>query len=210
MCKCNSYFIETSYSVICSKCGSEKPHLKMDTYFNMCSAPLQMGYDRSLRWRNKIDKMVGFNNGPRWNDPVWKYLEQNRNLIKQPQDICDCLRKSNLKNKHYDSIRVFSTVFTNIRVCVDALLIREQLNKLFKYIHYRWVVTQNSAGFFSYNWLLHFCLVLLESPLIIYLKPPTCKKRSDKYLEKLGSILPLKNDETMNRDTISTHLLNEL
>ena len=87
---------------------------------------------------------------------------------------------------------------------------KQQLTKLFKYIHYRWVVTQNSGGFFSYNWLLHFCLVLLESPLIIYLKPPTCKKRSDKYLEKLGSILPLKNDETMNRDTISTHLLNEL
>jgi len=126
-----------------------------------------------------LEKLFGIHNGPKISDQVWNVLEKH--VLKTPEDVRNALRGSKLKNKHYDCIRIFCDIFTPIKTQVNRKLLQTLLDN-FDFLHNRWLLLKPSGSFFSYDWLIRQLLEESDSPLLIYLKPRTCKKRHLKYL----------------------------
>ncbi len=168
----------------CRQCGVANPTLVLDT-FNINSAPLFRGYNRRSRFSLKVRKLLGLHSGPGYDDPVWKYLDSQRVTLNSPFDVRAALRTSSLKNKHYDSLRGFCDVFTDFRTNVlNPEPVKRALFFLFDRMYARWnSVVQEK--FFSYAWLFRRFLNEIGCPLVIYLKPKTCKLRDIKYNEMM-------------------------
>ena len=209
MCCSNPILIDTGYSVICKECGLEQHIIRIGNYSKHCS-PLRSGYNRQQRWNLKINKLIGYHSGPTLTDPIWGYLKKNKHMLQTTFDVRQCIRNSNLKHKHYDSMRVFTDCFTNHRVLIDSVKTKDILIEKFKFVNSRW----NASGeksFFSYCWLLRKFLTQMDSPLTIYLKPPTCQRRASKYkllFEKIT--LPHCMDSVTGRDRPNSRLHNDL
>ena len=179
-------WLDCSYCKVCKLCGLTLQTLQLDT-FCLSSAPLYRGYNRRARFCLKVKKLVGLHNGPNYTEPVWEYLNAQRLLLNTPFDVRTSLRSSRLKNKHYDSMRIFCDTFTDYRVDVDILLLQRQLLDEFDRLYAKWS-RDTIHSFFSYSWILRIFLDKLKSPLICYLKPPTCKRRHAKYLLQLTKL----------------------
>ena len=182
---CQHEYVFTSWNKTCILCGLEKYFLSLDTY-SVFSAPLERGYSRAQRFRIKIDKLLGLHSGPNCEDPIWRYLDSRKLFLSNPFDVRQCIRSSSLKLKHYDCVRIFSNAFTPFRVTVQttSLALKKTLLAKFDTLYYRWI-QMNCSSFFSYDWILRYFLEQLQSPLVVYLKPKTCRKRDKKYREKL-------------------------
>jgi hypothetical protein len=185
---CNHDYIYTDHSKVCTECGVETPVLRLDTY-SKCSAPLNRGYDRGCRFRIKLMKLFGMHSGPKYEDPVWKMLHAIQDELHTPRDVRKRLRGFKLKNKHYDSTRIFTDTFTPFRVAVPfAAQVRERIQQKFRAIHSSWRAYTPHESFFSYDFLLRLLLVEEKCPLVVYCKPPTSKRRRTKYMSKLAII----------------------
>ena len=88
-----------------------------------------------------------------------------------------------MKAKHYDCIRSFTDIFTTYRVeKYNQLMTREHLIRQFNVLHQKWGrLKQVNKPWFSYDWLLRKFLEAMNHPLVAYLKPPTAKRREEKY-----------------------------
>ena len=200
-------FIETSHSHICTSCGLEKSYTHIDSW-NPCSAPINKGYERTVRFRQKVDKLLFLQNAPRVEAPVWKFLEGC--TLKTPNDVRKALRQFSGKNKHYDSIRLFTRCFTPFRVVPkhDALRLNGCLTLLFRFVLRLWNrynIRTKRLPFYSYDFLLRAFLVKLESPLVAFCKPITCKKRHARNNERLAVILAAGSGESCYRSFAVTH-----
>ena len=152
--KCTHRFKHTPCTRVCVECGLEERSLKLDSY-NAFSAPLCKGYRREVRFRQKIDKLIHLQNAPPTKCPVWEYLASQKPFT-TPSDIRKALRRYGEKNKHYDSIRLFTRVFTPFRVVVKrAYRLSKMLNTMFARVVRLWnrynLVTE--MNFFSYDYL---------------------------------------------------------
>ena len=189
---CNHKWLHTSCTRVCKDCGLEKRLLLLDTY-NVNSAPIERGYNRRQRYKVKVDKLLGLHCGPKYDDPVWGHLAKHKVTLNTPFDIRECLRSSSTKNKHYDNVRTFSDAFcTDFRVEYCQVAVKRFLMDSFDELYAGWN-RRNEESFFSYAWLLRFFLEQIDSKLIVYLKPKTCKRRNAKYLQKLNLILSRKS-----------------
>ena len=180
----------TDCSRVCHLCGLERWSLSLDR-FATYSAPMHTGYDREARFKLKVDKLLGFHSGPGFADPVWNALDERRADMKCPRDVRRVLRGLDLKNKHYDCVKLFTTVFTPFRVTklFDVLLLKQRLTRMFSDVLVKWNRFAHQQPFFSYDFLLRYFLEVLRSPLAVFVKPYTCKRRKKKYLAMLASIL---------------------
>ena len=197
---CEHRFLETSYTRVCIKCGVEHTTLTLDKYA-VHSAPLAKGYERSVRFRQKIDKLLCLQNAPPLNCPIWEYL--NKQNMTCPTDVRYALRRYTLKNKHYDCIRLFTRVFTDFRVVFKQTppRLNEQLTSKFNNVIRLWR-RYNMVGtmpFFSYDFLLRVFLEELKCPLVVYCKPVTCQKRHARNNRRLEVISALGGDGTCYR-----------
>lgn len=184
-------FIETSHSHICTNCGLEQRFTHIDSW-NPCSAPINKGYERTVRFRQKVDKMLFLRNSPPIDAPVWKYLEGCS--LKTPNEVRKALRQFGGKNKHYDSIRLFTRCFTPFRVTPkhDVLRLNACLTLLFRFVlrmWHRFNIRGKRVPFFSYEFLLRTFLVKVDSPLVVFCKPVTCKKRHARNNKRLAATL---------------------
>ena len=201
---CDHAWIHTEYSKICEQCGIEQIILKVDRY-NKYSAPLQRGYDRCGRFKIKLDKLYGRHSGPKMDDPVWAELESIKYKLRNPDDIRKALRLLKVANKHYDCIRIFSDIFTKFRVTIldsqesDIILFK------FRSIHAAWRRHRSQQQFFSYDYLLRHLLDELKSPLVVYCKPQTNKRRRLKYEKKLNLIRVQSADRMSNHTPVVSH-----
>ena len=172
--------------------------LCLDTY-NAYSAPLCKGYQREVRFRQKIDKLISLQNAPPSTCEVWDFLK-SRNPLNTPECVRKALRSYTGRNKHYDSIRLFTRVFTPFRVSLKRSpdRLNERLTTFFSYINRLWTRynVRVTMPFFSYDFLLRQFLEHLESPLVVYCKPVTCKKRDIRNNQRLTAILALGDGET--------------
>ena len=183
---CTHSFVFSSWSKTCINCGIESYFVSLDKY-NLFSAPLERGYDRSQRFRMKVDKLLGLHTGPNSFDPIWEYLDSRKLFLNNPFDIRQTIRRSKLKMKHYDSIRIFTDAFTTFRVPSNQpLVLKKNLVAQFNNLYHMWLQRKDQS-FFSYDWILRYFLESLHSPLIVYLKPKTCRKRDIKYRAKLNN-----------------------
>ena len=184
-------FIFNDATRICTKCGVEQRHLVLDS-FNKFSAPINRGYSRRSRFKLKVDKLLGFHNGPSPTDPIWSALEAHRGKMQNPHDVRKVLRSLKLKNKHYDSVKIFVDCFTNFNVAKECVIpssrLRSNLLQLFDQVFRGWLKL-NENTFFSYDFLLRRFLIILKSPLNLYCKPASCKRRTTRSLERMMSIL---------------------
>ena len=204
----HDFTVWTGYSTVCTQCGVEIMSIELDNFSSSCSV-LNNGYDRVQRFALKVSKLLGLHNGPRATDPVWAYLEIHQSRLKTPTDIRHCLQLSKLKCKHYDSLRTFCDIFTDFRVQVDMYRTQSYLVDMFRFLNSKWKMLDESS-FFSYCWLLRYLLEKINSPLLVYLKPPTCRRRSQKYLrflDKLFKQSPRMGDDH-HHDTPDTRLHN--
>ena len=197
MCRC--VFTYTSYCRVCVLCGVQTTWLCLDQY-NIYSAPLERGYNRRHRFKTKVLKLVGLHSGPAHGDPVWPYLQQRSIFLQTPGDVRDCLRHSNLKQKHYDNLRQFCDAFTCFRVEHCQQEIETYLMRCFDELLVGWNRLKGET-FFSYAWLLRYFLTTIDSPLLAYLKPKTCKRRDLKYLKKWNAIRFPNSDGTLYCDS---------
>ena len=207
---CEHTFIFTNYSQVCTICGEEERIIFLDKY-NPFSAPICKGYERVVRFRQKVDKLIFLFNPPPHKSPVWKFLETAAPL-QGPADIRRALRKYKGKNKYYDSIRLFTRTFTPFRVKLtrDGLKLTNRLTMFFDTVlrcwkHHNFSVDYeaslagtetNRVPFFSYDYLLRHFLSILKSPLVAYCKPITCKVRHERNNQRLCIILAAVDDET--------------
>ena len=177
----------TNCSQVCCLCGKETRILPLDTY-NKYSAPLSRNYDRKNRFGVKVCKLLGMHSGPPAHDKVWKMLENH--TMESPACVRKTIRNSKLNTKHYDCVRVFCDVFTKFRVRgYDPHVMKKYLESCFAEVHRCWCrVDGVSDSFFSYDFLLRYFLEQIQSPLLVYLKPKTNKRRLKKYLMKLEFI----------------------
>ena len=182
MCEqCDHQWLHQTCFNICCKCGETKQILCLDT-FSINSAPLFRGYNRRSRFALKVRKMIGLHSGPVFEDPVWECLNSKRVSLNSPFDVRATLRESRLKNKHYDSMRTFCDTFTEFRVAIEPMKLQKTLLYKFDRMYARW----HQCGydvFFSYAWILRLFFNQEQCPLICYLKPPTCKRRNQKYTD---------------------------
>ena len=184
---CNHDFVHLDYCRICQICGLEEHQLRLDTY-NVNSAPLHQGYNRRARFRLKVDKLIGYHSGPNVRDPVWAHLQQCRGL-KTSTCVRRALRSFKISQKHYDSVRLFTRVFTPFVIPrVNTLATKESLEKQFEHVLVLWNRSRLTRPFFSYDFLLRRFLECIRSPLIVFVKPYTCKKRRRKYENLLFEI----------------------
>ena len=199
---CCHDWVHESNSKICRICGIETREYGIDTY-NKYSAPLFRSYDRLARFKLKVNKLLGIHAGPHFNDPIWALLEKKQ--FNTPQELRKILRMCNLKNKHYDCVRIFCTIFTRFRVTiVDVYALREHLLYKFKNIFLPWSVQHQMKSFLSYDFLLRLFLEEIHSPLVVYLKPQTCKRRLKKYLTMLRFIQAPRDCRRLNRTTANS------
>ena len=185
---CSHSWMFTDHSKVCRDCGLERLVLRMDRYWKH-SAPLNRGYDRSGRFKVKLDKLFGLHTGPPFADPIWEQLQAVRHKLSSPSDVRRTLRSIRLKNKHYDSLRMFCDTFTKFKVVVpNPVQLKERLLRRFREIHTAWSARIPHKPFFSYDFLLRYLLVEANSSLLAYCKPATSRRRQQKYLEKLRII----------------------
>jgi len=171
---CSHVFVHTTWNKVCTECGLLQRILLLDTY-NVFSAPLMRGYNRTQRFRVKVDKLLGIHNGPKATDPIWKYLNDKKIFLNTPFDIRQTIQQSKLKLKHYDAIRIFSDTFTTFKIDTGTpIKIKETLMNRFNSLYYDWVKS-----------MLRYFLTHMKSPLLVYLKPKTSRKRNIKYIQKL-------------------------
>jgi len=207
---CTHKWMYTASSRVCNRCGLEKRILCLDR-FNKYSAPLHRGYDRSGRFKVKLDKLFGLHSGPKATDPVWEQLNAVQEQIDTPQQVRRKLRQFNIKNKHYDCTRIFCDTFTKFRVHVhNALRLKETLLRKFQLIHCSWRAYTPNEAFFSYDFLLRHLLEEANSPLIVYCKPPTNKRRRKKYTTKLQIIRARNDCKTLSQRPATNHSQSEL
>ena len=134
---CEHVFLFTQHSRICTNCGVEERRLTMDVY-NANSAPMSKGYERSVRFRQKIDKLLFLRNPPPATCLLWDFLATQK--MKSPLDVRNALRRYTGKQKYYDSIRIFTRTFTPFRVKLrqDVLYLDTQLQRLFSCVLRNW------------------------------------------------------------------------
>jgi hypothetical protein len=205
---CKHVWLTTDHTHICSQCGLEEVYLSVDKY-NKFSAPLNRSYNRLTRFCTKLDKLLAIHSGPRATDPVWSFIHSSCKKHFTPKDIRHALRRSDLKLKHYDSIRIFSDAFTNFKIRpFNVHTLRDVLIVKFNFIHRRWKVA-NIKQFFSYDFLIRMFLEDINSQLLIYLKPSSNKQRLRKYHEKLNSILTRNGGRKWNHDSGDIHSPND-
>jgi len=183
---CKHDFILTSYSRICTQCGIEKTMLNLDVY-NKFSAPLCKGYERSVRFRQKTDKLLYLMNPPPFESPIWMHLRKQN--MSNPQGVRDALRIYTGKQKHYDCVRIFTRTFTPFRAesSHDNVFLHKRLQELFACILRNWAT--HDTPFFSYDFLLRLFLAIMKSPLEAFCKPITCIRRHQRNLDRIRSIL---------------------
>ena len=203
---CNHEFVQTSHSRICTECGVETRIFFLDTY-NPYSAPICKGYERAVRFKQKINKLIFLFNAPQTNSPVWEFLKKRK--LQGPSDIRRVLRMYKGKNKYYDSIRLLTRVFTayRIQMLYDGIELRRLLTTKFNSILRAWKLYNliKPLAFFSYDFLLRLFLFELKSPLIAYCKPITCRKRHIRNHERLKIILAATDDEMCCRNFVTDH-----
>ena len=206
---CNHCWLDTGYTKVCCDCGLEQKVLVLNVW-NKFSAPLNRQYDRVGRFKIKVDKLIGLHCGPKYTDPVWVVLKRKK--LCNPGDVRQAIRKSRLKAKHYDCVRIFCDVFSRFRLPaeVDPLATQTLLLDMFEDVHHAWLRRwENSEGFFSYDFLLRYFLEQINSPLVVYLKPKTNKTRLKKYMEKLRTILSQDKNGKWSQNFATIHSLNE-
>ena len=184
---CKHVYVYQSWCKTCTLCGLESYFLALDTY-SVFSAPLERGYSRIQRFKIKVDKLLGLHSGPNCVDPIWKHLDSRKLFLNTPFDVRQCIRRSKLKLKHYDCIRIFTEAFTNFTVPTNttSLILKETLIEMFDKLYYKWIQV-NKNSFFSYDWVLRYFLENMKSPLVVYLKPKTCRQRDLKYRTRLNN-----------------------
>jgi hypothetical protein len=186
MSQCEHDYICNEYSKICTNCGLQETILTLDNY-NVYSAPILKTYDRRHRFKLKLQKLLLLHSGPKFSEPVWKILEKGS--MDTIVELRMVLRNSNLKQKHYDTIRLFAKIFCKIQIDIeqDPYVLLQTMFKEFEEIHFAWKRTVNDL-FFSSDWLLRMLVKKYCPKLIVFLKPATSVLRNQKYSAMLNTI----------------------
>ena len=219
-CSCSTDYIVISsyYTIICTKCGLETPTALDPNACDMTteiSPPLVRNYSRPDRWKSLIKKITGVHSGPNRSDPVWNYLQFQKQL-NTPDDIIKVLRKSKLKNKHYQSVHTFAKCFLKNYVPPKHApeKVQHQLGIYFDHIASMWAGSFcDDSPFMSYAWLIEQGLELYGfREYLPYVKKLMCPERRKKYVSLL-TVLYQKygtHVETRHRAVLSNRSLNEL
>ena len=183
-------------TIVCTKCGHESTSQIVspndDTTYNSHNArPLNNRmYNRPDRWKSLVRKVVGIHSGPPKHDPVWKYLDANKDQIVETQDVYKVLRRSGLKHKHYQCAHIFAKCFAAnyTQPTHKPLTVETHLNAYFKHIQRMWNSGQFDF-FFSYAWLLEQGLnVFGHFEYLPYVKTLICRRRRHKYVKMLMTL----------------------
>lgn len=192
MC-CGGKLFSTGYSRICTVCGRETSVVEniIPSYLQ-CHEKLRSltTYSREYRFATLLKKTILHHNGPPTDSPVWNHLftEHSKKPFTSPECIVHSLSKIMLKNKHYDSLTIFSVVFGLCERPQITLAQYEYGIRIFREIRNRWK-SSSMRRFFSYYWLLNHILSLMGCAYLkLYTKKLKCPKRSTYYTELLSTL----------------------
>ena len=200
-CNCNSV-IYTTYSVVCTICGVEKPYIstKIQSYSTIpqTHSTIIAPYCRKHRFSCLLRKVIGVDSGPPPSDMVWQVLSQSA-PFKSTRCIIDCLKNTDLKNKHYNNLHSFGKAFLTryIPPETNPCNVQKIMYSLFDEVLFRWNRSSNNQSFFSYSWLMEklFKIAGLFDNYSTYLKVLICPIRRRKYQSRWDDITkPLPKD----------------
>ena len=199
-CSCdNTLLVQSDYgTVICTKCGLEtqitlEPHEASPGGASFeFSPPIVRVYSRPDRWKTVVSKIVGNHPGPPQNDPVWDYLKNNSHKCSSPRSILQLLRKSGLKNKHYQCLHTFAKAFQSdySPPRISPTVVEHKLGIYFDFVNNSWLkFSDPKSPFISYAWLLEQGLTFYGfREYLPFLKKLMCHTRRMKYVSILHSM----------------------
>ena len=192
---CGSRCLQTNYSFICTRCGSEKmsyqPEMYLPGYGRSYSAMNKSVYSRRYRFHALLLKACNHAHGPVATDPIWSILEKHRGTYKTHWDILKVLSKTAAKNKRYDALPCFCRIFLPDYFRPRAVSVKQiqQAMVLFDRVEKRWKATRHNR-FFSYYYILELILKQIGcGDCLTTCKKLICLKRRayyDNLLETLG------------------------
>ena len=111
---CKLRLFESNYhTLICLGCGRETHaglNPALTSYTPHPPRALPPTYNRSVRFKELLNKLLGQENGPKDTDPVWVFLKKHA-PYSSPEAIFNSLKQSGLINKHYGSCHLFTKIF---------------------------------------------------------------------------------------------------
>ena len=199
MCNCATSILVTTFSHICTKCGSEIPFVspQIQTFHEQprC-AIVSSPYSRKQRFIILLRKILGVDSGPGHRDSVWCVLA-NSAPFKNTEEIISCLKHSGLRSKHYTSLHIFAKLHVanyTAPVCrLSPYDIEHKMDLLFDEVEFMWCRFQSHESFFSYAWLLEKLLkhINVFHSYSQYLKVLVCPHRRQKYHKRWQAITKL-------------------
>ena len=197
--------VTSANTSICIECGNEKktPYDLSKEPYDWTRVPCITSYSRKKRFAKLFDNTV--NPNAETNDNLMLRYLMGVGLIRTVPELLRIIKKSNLRDKRYGSLHVFSKMFVQSyqkpTTPKNLLLLRKSILKRFEdyeFAHKRY----GSGNFFSYRWLL--AKLLKEFNLdryLVFVKMLKCPIRCS-YYETMFADLNIKLCGKITGDTL--------
>jgi len=195
-CECGVRLIDSLTSTeVCRMCGRETYVLQSCNFtncgFQTSHSPFLSGYSRTKRFK-QMSEMLLFPTPSNPDTPALKLLTEHKDQIKCLKNIICLISESDLKDKRFCSLHLFSRIFNPLyKLPVkynDLFFMLERMTSKFQMIELRYKQLATDKPFINYTYLLRNILDGLGYlDYLKYVKILKCNKRKERYRMLLES-----------------------
>lgn len=195
-CKCDAKILESQEStLICTGCGQER-YILTTCNFNNCGfqmkhSPFLTGYSRTKRFR-QMTEMLFFPCPSNPDAPALQFLTDHKHEIKCTLDIAHLLSSSELPDKRFCSMHMFSRIYSPDYAGPpkygDLFRMLDKMVFIFQKIELRYKQSATDKPFINYTYIIRHILTKLEFLYYLqFVKILKCAKRKERYRVMLES-----------------------
>ena len=195
-CECGARLIDSlTSSEVCRMCGKETYVLQSCNFtncgFQTSHSPFLSGYSRTKRFK-QMSEMLLFPTPSNPDTPALKLLTEHKDQIKCLKNIICLISESDLKDKRFCSLHLFSRIFNPLykppAKYNDLFFMLERMTSKFQMIELRYKQLASDKPFINYTYLLRNILDGLGYlDYLKYVKILKCNKRKERYRMLLES-----------------------
>ena len=195
-CGCGARLIDSlTSSEVCRMCGKETYVLQSCNFtncgFQTSHSPFLSGYSRTKRFK-QMSEMLLFPTPSNPDTPALKLLTEHKDQIKCLKNIICLISESDLKDKRFCSLHLFSRIFNPLykppAKYNDLFFMLGRMTSKFQMIELRYKQLASDKPFINYTYLLRNILDGLGYlDYLKYVKILKCNKRKERYRMLLES-----------------------
>ena len=195
-CGCGARLLDSlTSSEVCRMCGRETYVLQSCNFtncgFQTSHSPFLSGYSRTKRFK-QMSEMLLFPTPSNPDTPALKLLTEHKDQIKCLKNIICLISESDLKDKRFCSLHLFSRIFNPLykppAKYNDLFFMLERMTSKFQMIELRYKQLASDKPFINYTYLLRNILDGLGYlDYLKYVKILKCNKRKERYRMLLES-----------------------